>query len=89
MEYLSNFDLVDEKEVIYKEDHFFKNMSRDKFNRIKRNNASNNPAPGHYHPDKWHQKPDQLNLWHDTVTKKKPVGYKISKTSKDKYIWGY
>ena len=57
MDFLSTQELRDEKEVVLKEDHYFRNVSRDKFNKMKKNNAANNPAPGHYHPDKWHMKP--------------------------------
>ena len=82
MAYLSTLKLKTQEEPEQKESHFFKTMTRIQYDTVnKHQSATEHITPGQYHPDEWQRKPGQI--WVDTVTKKRVLGFKQPKSNKD------
>ena len=88
MDYLAKQTLGKKDENVKKESHFFKTTTRVKHNAVfKQETCAAHIATGQYHPDEWQLKPGQL--WIDTMTRKRILGFKTSKTGRDKYPTAY
>lgn len=81
MAYLATKKLKTQQEPILKESHFFKTMTRLKYDNVnKLQSATEHITPGQYHPDEWQRKPNQI--WIDAVTKPRVIGYTANKSNR-------